>query len=144
MKIQGSNPVRTPQPRRAGKSEGAGGARFSVEEQDAPKLRNAGQAERLDALESLLLAQEAAGEAPDERKWARDRGDLLLDQLDRIRVGLLNGLIPAETIPRLLTSLDRRRREIVDPGLRETLDEIELRARVELAKLERSGLGGAQ
>lgn len=144
MKIQGSNPVRTPQPRRAGKSEGAGDARFSVDESGTPKLRNAGQAERLDALESLLLAQEAAGDSPDERKWTRDRGDLLLDQLERIRAGLLAGRIPAETIPRLLTSLDQRRREIVDPKLRETLDEIELRARVELAKLERSGLSGAE
>lgn len=142
MKIQGPNPVRTPQTRRAGKSDSAGGGRFAVPEEDAAPARPMSNAQPLEALEGLLAAQEAASDDRPARKWAREHGETILRELDGIRVGLLSGRIPAETITRLLGTLDRRRERIADPMIREALDEIELRARVELAKLERSGWAG--
>jgi hypothetical protein len=56
--------------------------------------------------------------------------------LDRIRDGLLSGGIPRATLYRLAAALNRRQECFVEPQLQAVLDEIDLRARVELAKLE--------
>jgi hypothetical protein len=62
----------------------------------------------------------------------------MLDRLEDIRHGLLMGAIPRDRLQELAAAVRRQREAIDDPRLVEILDEIELRARVELAKLERS------
>jgi hypothetical protein len=63
----------------------------------------------------------------------------MLDKLEEIRLGLLLGTIPQSRLEQL-AHLVRAQRELVnDPKLTAILDEIELRAAVELAKLTRSG-----
>jgi len=52
-----------------------------------------------------------------------------------VRVGLLTGRVPKATRERLVTQIAQRRSTGGDPRLGQLLDEIELRARVELAKL---------
>jgi hypothetical protein len=49
---------------------------------------------------------------------------------------LLAGGIPRATLNRLANAVTRRRESFADPHLQSVLDEIELRAHVELAKLE--------
>ena len=66
------------------------------------------------------------------------RGEQLLDMLDQVRDGLLAGGIPRSTLNRLASALGRRQDNFADPRLQSVLDEIELRARVELAKLEQA------
>ena len=61
----------------------------------------------------------------------------ILQHLDRIRLGLLGGGIPRQTLQRLTTELNATRSETADPRLRAILDEIDLRARVEIAKYDR-------
>lgn len=70
---------------------------------------------------------------------ARDlrRGRALLDHLDDIRLGLLLGTIPHAKLRALAASLQMARGALADPKLAPVLDEIDLRARVELAKLTR-------
>ena len=58
--------------------------------------------------------------------------------LDEVRDGLLAGGIPRATLNRLATAVSKRQEGFSDPKLQGVLDEIELRARVELAKLEQS------
>ena len=50
-------------------------------------------------------------------------------------MGLLAGRIPTHLLNELVLALRERRPEFTDPRLGEILDEIELRASVELAKL---------
>ncbi len=59
----------------------------------------------------------------------------MLDLLDEVRVGLLSGIIPRGRLQSLLDALKGRRESIEDPRLAQLIDEIELRASVELAKL---------
>lgn len=70
------------------------------------------------------------------RKQAIKRGKMTLDALDELRVALLIGSVP----PHMLTQLEKLVREqralAPDPQLAAVLDDIELRAAVELAKLE--------
>jgi hypothetical protein len=58
-----------------------------------------------------------------------------LNRLDQIRLGLLRGDLSLIDLQSLVRSLAERRREGGDPRLIAIVDEIELRAKVELAKL---------
>lgn len=87
-------------------------------------------------LDALLALQEAESSSSEEaRKKAKKRAADLLDELDKIKVGLLTGELPKSTIEQLARTIASRRDMIVDPKLAEILDEIDLRAQVELAKL---------
>jgi len=48
------------------------------------------------------------------------------------------GMVPTDRLQDLATAAREQREELDDPRLSEILDDIELRARVELAKLGRS------
>jgi hypothetical protein len=88
----------------------------------------------LGPVDALLALQEVAGE-PNRRAQARQRGEDLLDRLDELRLALLDGRLPPATIARLVDVVAAQRVKIDDPRLVEVLDQIELRAAVELAKL---------
>lgn len=59
----------------------------------------------------------------------------MLEQLEDVRIGLLTGSISQSQLQDLARNAKQAREEYLDPRLSEALDEIELRARVELAKL---------
>ena len=87
-------------------------------------------------VDALLALQEVAGE-PSPRSAARQRGENLLDHLDELRLALLDGRLPRSVIERLASVVGAQRAKIDDPHMAEVLAEIELRAAVELAKLDR-------
>jgi len=58
----------------------------------------------------------------------------MLDILDEIKLSLLMGQLPKAKLSRLLSVVERQNGTFNDPRLGEVLAEIELRARVELAK----------
>jgi hypothetical protein len=68
-----------------------------------------------------------------------------LNKLDDLRLDLLTGGLSKNKLLRLSEVVNSRRPEIEDPRLNEILDEIDLRAQVELAKfhprLEESSKG---
>ncbi len=85
-----------------------------------------------------LLALQEVDESGERRQRSRKRGDDLLDRLDEIRHGLLIGGVPRAALQNLSELVRIRRQEIADPQLQDVLDEIELRAAVELAKYEQA------
>lgn len=90
----------------------------------------------LAALGSLLAIQEAP-DPTSGRKRAVLHGDTLLDELKELQIGLVQGWVSEDKLRGLAHMLDRPRPAIDDPELSQVLDDIELRAAVELAKLER-------
>jgi hypothetical protein len=89
-------------------------------------------------IDALLSLQEAGdGTSGGANQRARDRGENLLGQLERIRIGLLTGGVPATALQHLGHILQSHREKNMDPALAEVLDEIELRVQVELAKHQR-------
>jgi hypothetical protein len=90
------------------------------------------------AVPSILAAQEAsAPDADGAKKKLVRRGEDILDRLDEIRHDLLAGTLPRSHIENLAALLRSRRETVTDPVLIEIIDEIELRAEVEIAKLDR-------
>jgi hypothetical protein len=138
MEVNGPGKVdRSSGVRRAGKSSAASSSTsFSVssapEEPHASMVAGPGP---IAALDSILTLQ-GLEDSTDGRSRGLKHGEQLLDMLDQVRDGLLAGGIPRATLNRLANAVARRHEQFADPRLQSVLDEIELRAHVELAKLE--------
>lgn len=87
------------------------------------------------ALAALHALADDAGDG--RRGHARRRGEALLDDLDRLRTDLLLGRVGADRLARIVRLLRDRADSSGDPALDQAIEAIELRAEVELAKLER-------
>lgn len=137
MKIAGTGPVRTKPVGRRTESRGTSEGGFAGHLSSARSSSGAAAASQTSAVEGLLALQEV-DEDGRGRRQAKEHGEALLDRLDEIREALLTGRLNSGTLDRLLTQIRRQRATFSDPRLAEILDEIELRAAVELAKLGRA------
>ena len=70
-----------------------------------------------------------------DKKQASSRV-LILDRLEDIRQGLLVGAISKPRLEELAGTIKETREAALDPVMSDILDEIELRAKIELAKFE--------
>lgn len=86
---------------------------------------------------TFLFMQEVSDEEV-ARQRAMQHGKQVLQGLEQLHRDLLMGTVPLSTLSRLQSTIDRQRETFTDPRLKQILDEIELRAAVELAKLERA------
>lgn len=142
MKIDGPGRIDTPSIRRAnrkkdGKKEAFRAAAATTGEKDVARVTGGGP---LAAIDTLLAVQEASDEQQ-KSLLSRRRATEMLDILDDIRMGLLVGGIPQSKLKALVQLVKNRREEVMDPRLVNIVDEIELRARVELAKLGQAESG---
>lgn len=136
MKVNGPNEIKTNQISRRKKAKGAG-AKFSVGETTAASANSSVKgAAPLAAVDSLLSLQEVQSRNDEPL----NRGHDTLDLLEEIRHGLLIGAIPIKKLEELTHLVESRRGQVSDPQLAEILDEIDLRAQVELAKYAQSRL----
>lgn len=128
-------------PRQTGKVTGKSPAssasgRFSVESPAGARGASMTAATlQVSALDALLALQEVAEPLTGKRRAVRRASDML-DLLDDIKLGLLAGQVPRQTLSRLTSLVAERRDDFIEPGLQGVIDEIDLRAQVELAKLE--------
>ena len=135
MEIKGPGRIESSPVRRAKSVTNGGGSAFKVEsEPHAHVIAGAGP---IAALDSILTLQ-GMDDSLDGRSKGLKRGEQLLDMLDQVRDGLLAGGIPRTTLNRLAHAVSKRQEGFADPQLQGVLDEIELRAHVELAKLEQA------
>ncbi|MEQ8194518.1 MAG: flagellar assembly protein FliX [Rhodospirillales bacterium] len=123
------------------KSAASSGADFIGELKKAAQAREPGEAQETavaQPIESILSIQEVPDAADQRsRRMAKQYGEELLEQLERIRDGLLAGVIPLKQLTDLAQTMRQKRRKTDDPRLTAILGEIELRAEVEIAKLTR-------
>jgi hypothetical protein len=88
------------------------------------------------SVDSLLALQGA--ENPTERaarQRMHHRADNLLTELDRIRMALLTGNLTVGHVIGIADVVAQHREKILDPRLTAILDEIDLRAQIEIAKM---------
>jgi len=141
MKVEGPNGPRPgPAVRRTGKSGGddTGFARaLASETEDGGEAPSVHAVQPVSGVGAVLAVQEV-GDEEQRRSRAKRRGESLLDELDEVRHALLVGALPRHRLEALLGLVESQRPGISDPGLSEVLDEIDLRAQVELAKLQRA------
>ncbi|MDB5557546.1 MAG: hypothetical protein JWQ36_480 [Enterovirga sp.] len=112
--------------------------RFTLDEKSPARPGAARASAPLATLDAILQLQSEEDPAERRRRSAR-RGFDLLDKLDKLKAALLGGAIPAADLGRIARSLAEAGSS-GDPTLDTILAHIELRAKVELAKLGRADL----
>lgn len=138
MEISGTGKVDRTSTRKVSKGSSQVGGSFSLssstplEEPHAAMVAGPGPIAALDS----ILALQSLEDSTDGRSRGLKHGEQVLDMLDQVRDGLLAGGIPRATLNKLANVISRRHEQFADPHLQSVLDEIELRAHVELAKLE--------
>jgi hypothetical protein len=139
MEIKSTGRVNSTGLRRVGGSaSGPSASSFSISESaEQPRAQTVAAPGTIASVESILTLQ-GMDDSTGGRSKGVQYGEQLLDMLDEVRDGLLAGGIPRGTLNRLATAVSRRQEGFADPKLQNVLDEIELRAKVELAKLEQS------
>lgn len=135
MKITGTGPLRSSPARRKDAASGTASGAFASELHQSARPQGPAGPGPLETLEALLAVQEVPDAAQSGRRAQRHAEDLL-DRLEEVRNALLIGALPRQKLDELARLVRLRRNLVLDPRLADVLDEIELRCRVELAKLE--------
>lgn len=100
------------------------------------ETRSAAATHSIASIDSLLAAQSV--EDPTERaarKRMQVRADNILTELENMRIALLTGTLTVGHIIDIADVVAAHREKIMDPRLHAVLDEIDLRAQIEIAKL---------
>jgi hypothetical protein len=135
MEIKGPGRIETGAVRRVAKGAPGSSSPFQVSDPGEVRGSIVAGPGPIGALDSILMLQ-GLDDSTDGRSKGLAHGEQLLDMLDQVRDGLLAGGVPRTTLNRLANAVSRRHDAFNDPKLQTVLDEIELRAHVELAKLE--------
>lgn len=135
MKITDNRPVAPPSRRRGvDRTQSGGNGAFAPEMRPGPA--GPAPATPLTALGAILAAQEVEDPGVDARR-AVEHGHRVLDELQELHLALIDGWLSEDQLHRLAVVVEEARPDADDPDLASVLDDIELRAGVELAKLER-------
>lgn len=138
MKVEPTGRIRTSPVKRAAKAgkTGKGGFTKHLDSSVAAlgAVTGSGPVQPVDALIAVQEVEDATSQ--DANRRARRWGEDMLDNLERVRLDLLNGALSHEKLKGLAVLVSERKETATDPQLVELLAEIELRARVELAKYE--------
>jgi hypothetical protein len=133
-RIDGTGPLMTPQTiRRSTKSEGSSGTSFSRHLDEADDTSAAADTSALGNVAGVFNVQEV-DDALARASKGKLRAQDILDKLDDLRLALLDGTMSKEDLMALARLVNSRKAGVSDPKLAEILDEIDLRAQVELAK----------
>lgn len=138
MKIEGPQRSNaTSKTDKAKKTGSSGGTSFSEFLTETPENNPASAASGVAGV-NLFLALQASEHATDQeqRRQAVAHADDLLNELEDLRIGLLLGSYTVTQLRSLAQRLQQQRFQIQDRDLLALMDDIELRAAVELAKYE--------
>jgi len=140
-RIEGPGIIKTAQPvKRTSKSGSTGGSSFAKHLDDSSDTGAASGVSATSAVSGVLGVQEV-DDALARASRGKMRAEDILDKLDSLRVDILTGAISRDKLLELAHVVHARRLEVTDPALGEILDEIDLRAQVELAKYSPSTSG---
>lgn len=128
----GNNVQRT---RRASGSGGVSFSSFLSDAEESSATEEAFAPPPLSSLSGILAVQEVSDEEVKRQKAYR-QAHLTLDALEELRNALLMGDVPAHLLTRISQRLAEMKEGVTDPRLLSLMKDVELRAAVELAKLE--------
>ena len=137
MKIDGPNRTSAASGTKGkGKTSSADGSFGDLLTGGVKEARGAAASHSIASIDALLMAQTV--EDPTERaarKRMRVRADSILTELENMRIALLTGTLTVGHVIDIADVVAAHREKIMDPRLHAILDEIDLRAQIEIAKL---------
>ena len=137
MKIERTGPAGAPAAGVRRVDRPRSGASFSDTLKQVDAAGAVAPATGVSAVTAVMAVQEVDPDGSGQGQAMR-RGQEMLDRLDELRLGLIEGRLAPDRIEALLKLVQERRETVQDPRLKEILDDIDLRAQVELAKLGRA------
>lgn len=134
-KVDGPGGVRPSAPaRRAGKSEKTSSASFSQHlSEEGAGAQGVSGLNSVAGISALIGIQEV-DDATQRASKGKKRATRMLDQLDELRMALVTGGLNKEQLVDLAATVKSEKTAVDDPRLASILDDIDLRAQVELAK----------
>jgi hypothetical protein len=140
MKIEGPKKTDAAGAKNKSKSVSTGDDSFkTLLGEGAKESQSTSTSQSIASLDVLLAAQST--EDPTHGRAKRkmvDRGERILDSLERMRMALLTGSLTVGHLVSLADVVASHREKITDPQLLAVIDEIDLRAQIEMAKMARA------
>jgi len=140
MKIEG--PSKTQNASKSGKAKKSGkaDATFGNMVADASQEASSAAATQSIAKVDALLAVQGAESATERsaKRRMRERGEKVLRQLDHLRLAILTGNLTLGQVLDVADVVASHRENITDAGMTAVLDEIDLRAQIEIAKMRKA------
>lgn len=136
MKVEGPKKSQSASSSKKSSASGADGVDFSQYIKSGQETSAVSTARAITNVDSLLSVQ--AAEDPTERAARgrmRERSDKIIEGLEKIRVAMLTGDLTVGHMIDIADVVASHREKIQDPKLTDIMDEIDLRAQVELAKM---------
>lgn len=138
MKIEGPNrSQQTDKSKKKDRTSSGDGSFGSMVQGSTGETSQSGATHSIAQVDMLLTVQ--AAEDPAERA-ARNRmtqrADSILNELEDLRISLLTGTMTVGQVISIADVVASHRERIMDPRLTAILDEIDLRAQIELAKMK--------
>lgn len=138
MKIEGPNrtnaPAKTDKAKKTGSSRGVAFSEYLSASDEAEAAVAPTSVANVGLFLTLQVAEQATEQ--EQRRRAINHADDLLNELEDLRIGLLLGSYTKNQLHNLAARVRQQRLVIQDTKLMALLDDIELRAAVELAKYE--------
>jgi hypothetical protein len=142
MKITETRTVSRASTKKVGKTKAKQGPAFAShlkDVKDEPEgLTQVNEVSGVTAVGSILAAQEIDDDGLKSRQQLRKYGEDILERLDEIKQNLLIGGMSRDILANLAQTLRMKKSATNDPGLISIINDIELRAAVELAKYTRN------
>jgi len=144
MKVNNTGSIGTAQKaKKKGTTGGAGGfaSHISSGAEETSATGGLQNIAPMAAASSILALQEVPDSTADEgRRALYQRGEDILDRLTEIQEQILSGGLSKDRLLNLAQLLRQKRDQVDDEKLLAILDEIEIRAEVEIAKWTRAGM----
>lgn len=140
MKVEGPSKSGTTQ--KTGKTKKSGKTNSSFDDMlvgAAEHVAGASPVQSVASVDALLAVQGV--DNPTERAARRrmhERGDKILQELDSLKISLLSGGLTVGQVVNIADMVASHRETINDPEMSALLDEIDLRAQIELAKIRKA------
>ena len=137
MKIQGpgktSGPSKTNKKDKVGSGDESFGDFVSSQAGSAAPASTTSLIAKVDSLLAAQAVEDPTARAAKKRMRQRSMG--VLDELEKVRMAMLNGSLTVGHMIDIADVVASHREKITDPALTAIMDEIDLRAQVELAKM---------
>lgn len=140
MKVEGPSKTgkttKTDNAKKVGKSDGTFGDMVASAAQETAGTAASQSIAKVDAL-LAVQATESSTERTAKRRM-RERGEKVLRQLDHLRLGILTGNLTIGQVIDIADVVASHREKITDAKMSAVLDEIDLRAQIEIAKMKKA------
>ncbi|MCB1840432.1 MAG: flagellar assembly protein FliX [Alphaproteobacteria bacterium] len=136
MKVEGPKKSQSASQSKKSSASGADSVDFSQyikSSQESPSVATAKAITNVDALLAVQAAEDPTERAARQRM--QDRSDKIIQGLEKIRLAMLSGDLTVGHMIDIADVVASHRERIQDPKLTDIMDEIDLRAQVELAKM---------